>query len=136
MRTFTSLGIRPNRRIIRRKIRSCDSGINRLRNEVPTELTLKKALRCSSSVPQCNRVTMTPFAIKAFLCKQTINNFRTRTAPGAIYRVTVYYLFLISHISDDTCWNDSYHCGVFNNSNKCRDHCIKANNQQHNHRNN
>ena len=50
-------------------------------NEVPTELAIKVALRCSLGVPQCNRVTRMPLTTKPLLCKQTIDNCRTRTTP-------------------------------------------------------
>ena len=39
------------------------------------------ALRLSSCVSQCNRLTRMPLTTKALLCKQTINDFRTCAAP-------------------------------------------------------
>ena len=39
------------------------------------------ALRCSSGVPHCKRVPRMPVGAIALLCKQTIDNFRTRCAP-------------------------------------------------------
>ena len=38
-------------------------------------------LRHSSGFPQCNQVTRMPLAKLALLCKQTIDNIRTRPAP-------------------------------------------------------
>ena len=60
-------------------------------------------LRRGLGVSQCNIVTRMSLATIALLCKQTTDNLRTRpstrTAHGAIYRVTVYYLFLIKTYS-------------------------------------
>ena len=40
------------------------------------------ALKCSSGVPQCNRVTKMPLTTKPLICKETIDNIHTRPAPS------------------------------------------------------
>ena len=64
-------------------------------NEVPTELTIKMALRRNLGVPKCNYVTRMPLTTIALLCKKE-PSITSALNNGAICRVlTVYYLFLI-----------------------------------------
>ena len=57
------------------------------------------ALRQSSGVPQCNKVTRMHLATIELLCKQTTDNFRTRPPTELIMAQSIsYYLFLIIHV--------------------------------------
>ena len=111
MRTFTSLGIRfeyvvvgklPNRRIIRRKIRSCDSGISTRRMFIMTYL-------CRS---QYRSVF---FYFVCLYCDVCMSVYRV--LPSS-FRSSVFYIAYTYRIESITLQTRSYYMSV------CLSHCL------------
>ena len=85
MRTFTSLGIRfeyvvvgklPNRRIIRRKIRSCDSGIGTVLSKMNMYYKYQK---CKLQITQHGRRNRGAIAPPQYFANQKNEEFKNRS---------------------------------------------------------